>query len=189
MEAESITYINTIEGYLGYGISNTKKNAIDNFIVLEKAANRWNGYHNIWITAWGNKNANSVCLKNGVIVGNYPRGATHATGYVQGDGVRQYFNTGSLASSIFNVNSSHVFTLAVSSPNSGSIFGVGGVLVLTMEDAVDGNINIDGNMGQGYIYTSTDAVDGGLNIEGNLGQGYIYTSTDAVSATLSIKGT
>ena len=166
MESETIAYVNTIEGILGYGISTTKKNAIDNFIVLEKASGRWSSHKYIWVTGWGNENANRVCLKNGVIVGNYPRGATHQIGYVVGNGTTQYFDTGIWASSILNLNSSHAFVLTVNRPINGALFGVGGQRSFALEDAVDGSLGIVGTVGQGYALTLTDAVSGSLNIRG-----------------------
>jgi hypothetical protein len=93
MDADAAAYIAAVETALGSSISSTQAEAINAFIVAEKAASRWSAIKRFYLPIWGNESANAidmVTLGSGSFVG----AVTYAAGYVQGDGTSGYFNTG-----------------------------------------------------------------------------------------------
>ena len=126
MEPETTTYINAIESILGSIVSETKKQAIDDFVVLEKSSNRWAKHARIWLTVWGDEDANKICLKTGISHGSYPNGITSRIGYVVGNGNNQYFDTGERSSEFVDLDNTHVF-VSISSYGTptGYLCGVG----------------------------------------------------------------
>lgn len=78
----------------GATVSGAQSKAIDTFVRAEIDAGRWGtNVGRFWLPVWGVAAANAidwVTLGSGTFV----NGATHAAGYVQGNGTSQYFDTG-----------------------------------------------------------------------------------------------
>ena len=77
----------------GVTVTSTQQNAIDDFIVAEKAASRWDGHKRIYLPIWLNAAANAICMKT-CTSGTFVNSPTHGAGFVQGNGSTSYFDTG-----------------------------------------------------------------------------------------------
>lgn len=122
MDVAAAAYVAAIEA-AGVSVSNAQKMAITTFIEAEKSANRWDRHKRIWLPIWANATANAICMRS-LSSGTYPNGATHSSGYWQGDGINQYFNTNVNYNTIVTNNNTHAFALVAGPELNGIPFGV-----------------------------------------------------------------
>ena len=92
-DADALAYIAAVETAKGSSMSGVQRGAIESFIMAEKAASRWALHKRIYLPIWGNSGANAIDIVTRA-TGSFPNGATHGSGFVQGNGVNQYFDFG-----------------------------------------------------------------------------------------------
>lgn len=93
LDHDALGYIGVIRAN-GATVTTTQQNAINDFIVAEKDAGRWNGHKRIYLPIWGSASANATCMKT-CTSGTFINSPTHGAGFVQGNGSTSYFNTNS----------------------------------------------------------------------------------------------
>lgn len=87
----SSNIINTITA-TGVSVSTAQRIVIRNFIAAEVAASRWGTViRRFYLPGWGNSQANAIDWVS-LTSGSFVNGATHGTGFVQGNGTTQYFD-------------------------------------------------------------------------------------------------
>lgn len=112
IDADTSAYIQAL-ATAGVTVSETQTDAINSFIVAQKAANTWTKIKRLYFPIWQNAAANAICMKsltNGTFVGPFnhnQRGATVP------DGALSYFNTNTTLSAIsIDKTSYHIALLA-----------------------------------------------------------------------------
>lgn len=106
LDADAAAYIAAVETALSSSISADQKNAINTFFKTGKSEGWYSSLKRLYLPIWADAAANAidmVTLTSGTFSAS---GVTHATGYVQGDGVAGYFDTGTLANSLGLTNAS-----------------------------------------------------------------------------------
>jgi hypothetical protein len=111
----------------GVNLTHSQRNAIDAFIVEEKAQSRWSIHRRIYIPIWGIEAANAVDMISRTSGAFTASGVTHGAGFVQGNGTSGFFDTITPWQSLASLTNATIGTLNItghSSPNMTSI-GVG----------------------------------------------------------------
>jgi hypothetical protein len=100
IDPDARSYIAAVEAVLpGNSIETALPNAsnpkriISDFIKAEKAASRWSLHKRIFLPIYNNVSASSVDMVSATS-GTFVNTVTHAAGYVQGDGLTGYFDSG-----------------------------------------------------------------------------------------------
>jgi hypothetical protein len=119
LDPDAAAYIAAVVA-AGGTVSYTQSEAINNFIVAEKAAPRWTLHKRIYLPIWAVAAANAIDIvtrASGTFVG----GVTHASGYVQGNGTTGYFNIGATPSALdLTTTEAGFFALVNQAGSSGS---------------------------------------------------------------------
>ena len=190
MEIETFNYIQAIESSLSATVPVYRVDAINSFIVKEKLSDRWGFHKYLWLPVWGNESANRVCLINGILIGSYPKGATHGASYVKGNGTTQYFNSGVFAYDTLSANNTHIFALTLNSPASGTFYGVGQhTLDVEMFENTGMMYQLSGYQGQGYDCSTVENTGMMYQLSGYLGDVVIQPYSDDAGLLWDLSGT
>jgi len=99
LDPDAKAYINAVQTALGTSITGTQKNAINDFIVGEKAASRYTLLKRLYLPIWGQAAANAIDMIS-LTSGTFNGGVTHGAGFVQSNGTTGYFDSATSPSDI-----------------------------------------------------------------------------------------
>lgn len=110
LDPDAKAYINAVIA-TGISVTSTQRNAINNFVKLEKTTSRWTLHKRLYLPIWGIASANAICLRTG-LSGTFVNSPTQGAGFVQGNGSTSYFDTGiSPSSAGFTSTNGSMFSL------------------------------------------------------------------------------
>lgn len=127
-DTDSLARIIQIESAKGTPMTGLQKQALDSFIKEEKASGRWTSHKRIYLPVWAHPAANAIDLVTGTS-GTWVNSPIHATGYVQGNGTTQYFDTGTSPSSVGLTNAAGYLFGGVRTPMTGGLLGSIGLFI------------------------------------------------------------
>ena len=127
LDPDAKAYVNAVIA-AGISVTSTQRNAINNFVKLEKTTSRWTLHKRLYLPIWSNAAANAIDMvtrASGTFVGS----VTHASGYIQGNGSTGYFNTNVTPSALSQTLSSASLTALVTQAPSGvaSVTAIGSI--------------------------------------------------------------
>lgn len=131
LDSDAKAYVDAVIA-AGISVTSTQRNAINNFVKLEKATSRWTLHKRLYLPIWSNASANAIDMvtrASGTFVGS----VTHAAGYIQGNGSTGYFNTNVTPSTLSQTLSSASLTALITQAPS----GVGAVTAIGSIDGSD----------------------------------------------------
>ena len=159
IDPAALAYITAVQTAKGSAVTGVQKNAINAFVVAEKAAGRWSLHKGLFLPIWNLAAANAINLVT-LGTGTYSAGTTPGTGFVTANGTNGYFDTGLTPSGVGMTNDSFALTVLLKSVSGG-----------TVESSYMGNYS--GGSSDFRLYATTYAV----YVEG-------MTNTSSVSATI-----
>ncbi len=141
-DSDAAAYIAAVEFALGSSISDTQAEAINTFITTGKSDGWYPLLRRLYLPIWANSSANAIDMV-ALGYGTYYNSATHASGYVQGDGSGAYFDVGATPDAIGLTRSdASMGALYLDVPTVGAMHGGCGSSTLIRTDFgqyVDGN--------------------------------------------------
>ncbi len=125
IDADALTYIDSIRA-TGATVTNSRMSALSRFVKQQKGNNLWSQIFRLYLPIWGSVSANAICLKT-LTSGTFSGTTTHASGYIQGDGVSNVFSLNSTAAGLgITAQQGCLFSLITTVP-SNSFAGMIGV--------------------------------------------------------------
>jgi hypothetical protein len=124
LDPDAAAYIAAVQA-AGGTVTATQSGAINTFVVAGKAQNWWAQVKRLYLPIWEVAAPNARCIVSGAS-GTYTGAVTHASGYVNSDGITGYFSFDAAPSALgctLSSGSVFVLTTATSAIAGGTTFG------------------------------------------------------------------
>lgn len=126
-DTDAAAYISAVQA-TGVSMTGAQRNAINTFVVAEKAASRWTSIKRFYLPVWGAASANAICMKS-LTTGTFGGTVTHGSGFIQGNGSTGYFQSDTNpATQGLTTATGMVFVLLYTAPTGGTVQAAAGAI-------------------------------------------------------------